>query len=335
MKENHFEFGKRGLCDMNLIVYLFAFLKNTIYGVSVFFTSELSNAVDVLDILALRFLMSFVVFVLLKASKIVKINVGIKDLCGKTERSKYIKSLLLAAVFEPVLYMLFETLGISMTTNITTGVILSLIPISCCISESILLKEKTTFLQKIFLGIGIIGVIYIAVNTNTADGKDTVAGIVFLFLAIISGSLYMVFSRKSSSVFNAMEITYVATILGMVLFNAINIIRHIYAGDISRYFEPYFHFENMVGFLFLAVISTIVATGMNNFCLARMQVSTMSAFSGISTIVTIMAGILFGGEVLQNFQIIGLTLILIRMVGVSYISIKNDKLQRNGKFSKK
>ena len=42
-----------------VLAYLFTILKNDIYGASVFFTSSLSNSTDVLDLLSLRFLMSF------------------------------------------------------------------------------------------------------------------------------------------------------------------------------------------------------------------------------------------------------------------------------------
>ena len=51
---------------MNFIIYLFAVLKNVIYGLSVFFIGNLSAEVAVMDILALRYLLSFVVFWLLK-----------------------------------------------------------------------------------------------------------------------------------------------------------------------------------------------------------------------------------------------------------------------------
>ena len=89
--------------------YILAFLKYVIYGTSVFFTSELERSVDVLDILALRFLMSFVFMWLLKILKIVKINVGVKDIFSKNgKRSCDVRSLLLAALFEPVLYMFLK-----------------------------------------------------------------------------------------------------------------------------------------------------------------------------------------------------------------------------------
>ena len=310
---------------MTLLAYLFTVLKNVIYGSSVYFTGALNENVDVLDILAIRFLISFVVLYLLKVSKIIKINVGLRDVLGKTERSAYAKDLLRAAIFEPVLYMLFETVGISMATGVTVGVILSLAPISSCVCESVILKEKTTLAQKIFLGIGIVGVVYIALNTNTSDGKDTVAGIIFVLLAVVSGSLYSVFSRKSAAHFSTMEITYFSAMLGMIAFNAANVIRHLWSGTITGYFAPLANTQNVTGFLFLAVISTIVATGMNNFALSRLQVSVISAFGGLSTLVTIAVGVLWGGEMLYPFHYIGILLIVTRMIGVSYISVKRDR----------
>ena len=111
----------------------------------------------------------------------------------------------------------------------------------------------------------------------------------------------------------------------MIAFNSVNIVRHISSGDILGYFSPLFNIQNLIGFIFLAIISTIVATGMNNFALSKIQTSTASAFSGLSTVVTITVGVIFGGEHLYYFHYIGITLILIRMIGVSYISIKKTR----------
>lgn len=313
---------------MNFIAYLFAILKSVIYGSTIFFTGSLTESVDVLDILALRFLMSFVVIWLLKLTRIVRIDINIRDIFKKNERTPYIKNLLLAAMFEPVLYMMFETLGISMTTGITTAVILSLTPITSCIIEWVVLKEKSTWLQKLFLASGIFGVIYISANTSTSDGENSIMGIVFLVCALVTGSLFGVFSRKSSSHFAPMEITYVSCLLGTVAFNTVNVIRHIAAGDILHYFDPYFDLNNIIGFIFLAVISTIVATGMNNYALSKIQLSTMSAFGGISTLVTVSVDVIFNGAKLYYFHIIGFAFIIARMIGVSAISIGRDRKAR-------
>ena len=314
---------------MNVLAYIFAVLKNVVYGTTVFFTGSLTESTDVMDVLALRFLMSFAVMWLLKTLRVIKVDVKATDLFKKDcPRHSFMLALLLTGLFEPVLYMFFETMGISMSSGITTGVILSLSPVTACICEALILKERSTLMQKFFLGIGIAGVVYIAVMTDTSSGQDSLLGILFLVCAVASGSLYTSFSRKSSKHFNAMEVTYISAMLGAVAFNAINLVRHLANGTILHYFDPFLSWSNLVAFFYLAVVSTIVATGMNNFALGRMQTSTMAAFGGLSTIVTIAIGVIFSGEKLYYFHFIGLPLILIRMIGVSWIAIKRDRRAR-------
>jgi drug/metabolite transporter (DMT)-like permease len=144
---------------MTFFAFLAVIIKSIIYGSSIFFTGRLTESVDVLDVLSLRFLISFVLIWLLKITRILKINVGVRDFFRRGKDSSHVRTILLAALFEPVLYMFFETLGISMSTGIMTAVILSLGPIFSCVTEMLFLKERSTTLQKIFLGIGIFGVI--------------------------------------------------------------------------------------------------------------------------------------------------------------------------------
>lgn len=314
---------------MDALAYVFTFLKNVIYGTTNFFTKGLNeNDLDAIDILALRFLLSFVILWLLKTVKILKINVGVKDVFQKTERHPFIKPLLLAALFSPVVEMLFETMGFTMTTAVTAGVITSLAPVASCIFEAVILKESTTTAQKIFLALGILGVMYIGVNTNTTDGKDTVIGIVCLIVAVIAGPAYLVLSRKSAGKFAPLEITYFSCLLGAVVFNTISIAKHLWQGDITHYFNPYFDTQNLLGFAVLSIVCTIGCTLMNNFAMSRLQASTVAAFGGMSTVVTILAGVIFLGERLYYFHYIGFALILARMIGVSYIAIKKDSRKR-------
>lgn len=315
---------------MTALAYVLTFFKNAIYGTTNFFTKGLNaNNIDAIDILALRFLLSFIILWLLKTTKVIKIDVGIKDVFKKTERHGYLKPLFLAALFSPVIEMLFETIGFTKTSAVTAGVILSLMPIAACICESLILKEGTSATQKIFLALGIIGVIYIGINTNTSDGKDTLFGIACLIIAVIAGPLYLVFSRKCSGEFKALEVTYFSCLFGTVVFNSISVVKHLWQGNIVHYFDPYFNPDNIIGFITLSIISTVFCTLMNNFSMSKLQASTVSAFSGISTVVTILIGVIFLEEELHYFHYIGFALIFIRMIGVSYIAIKKDRKSIN------
>lgn len=318
---------------MNILAYFCAVFKDVIYGLSVFFTGGLTESTDVMDVLALRFLLSFTIFFLLKCFRVIKVNIHVGDLFRKGGRRAPMVSLILTAFFEPVLYMFFETMGIANSSNVMTAVVLSLLPIASCIVETAILKETTTVLQKLLLGVGIVGVVYIAVMSSlktsaSAENNDSILGVVCLFLAVLSGALYLVFSRKSTRSFSSIEITYMYSALGALAFNAINVVRHLVNGDILHYFDPFFSLENIIGFIFLGIISSIVATGMNTFALSRMQASTLSAFAGLSTVVTILVGVIFNAESLYYYHYIGLSLIFTRMVGVSSIAIMKDKKKR-------
>ena len=113
--------------------------------------------------------------------------------------------------------------------------------------------------------------------------------------------------------------------MAATVFIGVNVIRHCFKGDLLHYFDPYFNLENMIGFVFLAILSTVIAASMNNFALGRLQVTTVTAFGGISTFVTIAIGCLVGKERLYGFHLVGLALILIRMIGVSWISIRSEQ----------
>jgi len=310
------------------LAYFYTVLKNIIYGLSVFFTGTLTDTVDVLDVLSIRFFISFAVLFILKITKAVKVEVGVKDIFKRTEKHKYMPALLLAGIFEPVLYLLFETLGVAGTTSVTAGVILSAAPIATCICEELILKEKATWLQKLFLGVGIVGVIYIAVNTDTNSGKDTVAGIIFILLAIVSGSMFMALSRKSSAHFNTYEITYISCLLGAAVFNFVNIIRHILNNDLLSYFDPLIDMGRLMEFLFISLIATVFATIISNYALSKIRISTSSAFGGLSTVTTITAGVLLGSEILYGYHYIGIALIIVRMIGVSVIAIRQDRRKK-------
>ena len=175
------------------------------------------------------------------------------------------------------------------------------------------------------------GAAYIAVCTSNEGGRSSLMGIIFLILALTVGALFCVFSRKSSSHFSPLEITFVSSMLGAVCFNAVNVVRHIAKRDILHYFAPYFDLENLFGFVMLGVMSTIFATMMSNYALSKIKISTFSAFGGVSTIVTVLIGVIFANEKLMYFHYIGFPFILVRMIGVCAIDMYKDrkKLKEN------
>ena len=73
---------------MNFLAYVAILLKCVIYGSTIFFTSQLTENVDVLDLLSLRFLISFAVLWLMKMMRVFKIKVGIRDFFDKKSEKR-------------------------------------------------------------------------------------------------------------------------------------------------------------------------------------------------------------------------------------------------------
>ena len=294
-----------------VMAYLAAVFKAIIYGTSVLFVGKLLETTDVFDVLALRFLVSAVAFLLLRVFGIIKIRF----------RGKSLKLLAATALFEPVLYFTFETYGIKNTTVIMAGILTALAPVFTVVLETVFLKEKTNAKQRIFLLIRILGVLWITVFAQNS-GESSLLGILFMLLAVISGSAFVVCSRGTSQDFTSTEITYFSAISGAVVFNAINIVRHLSAGTMTSYFTPLMNLDNIIGIIFLSICSSILATGLNNYALSKVQASIISALGGLTTVTTIITGVLFNNETLYWYHIVGTILILIGIVGMSYSSSK-------------
>ncbi len=293
--------------------------RSVIYGTSILFTGTLLRTVSVMDVLALRFLISAAAFLLLALTGIIHVDF----------RKKPLKIIAAAALFEPVGYFLLETLGLKSTTTSLAGIISAMTPVTVVLFETIFLRERTSWLQKILLLVSIAGVTLVTVCTGgDSEGTNSLWGILLLIGAYISGALFLICSRKSSQAFSSVEITFFTTMVGAVVFNGINVVRHLTAGTIATYFEPLFSVENLVGFLFLSLLSSIAATVMNNYALSRIQASSVSALSGISTITSIVAGVLVNHEILHWYHVVGAVLILVGGIGVNYLAQKKIEQEK-------
>ncbi|MFA7076150.1 MAG: DMT family transporter, partial [Candidatus Izemoplasmatales bacterium] len=104
---------------MNKKAHIAGILFSIIFGFSFMMSKTALEYVSPIGLISYRFLLAFIVFEILRLTKIVKINLNKKSLV----------SIILVAVFQPVLYFIFETYGLSMTSSAEAGLMIALIPI--------------------------------------------------------------------------------------------------------------------------------------------------------------------------------------------------------------
>lgn len=283
--------------------YIAGLMFATIFGFSFMFSKVALEYVTTLQLIAYRFLIAFIVFNILIITKVVKVNF----------KGKNIRILLYTAIFQPVLYFLFETYGLALSQSNEAGMMIALIPIFVTFLSAIFLKEKPTFKQLIFIFVSVLGVIYI--NAMRGLGDSELLGMILLLLAVISAAAFNIFSRKSSKTFSTYEITYSMMITGFVLFNSLAIIEAINNGDLSGYLSPLFNINVIGPLLYLGTIASIGGFFLVNYSLSKLEAHVSSIFANIATIVSIIAGTLILGEDFYYYHLIGSVMIIAGVYG--------------------
>ena len=269
-----------------------------------------------IELIAFRFLLAALTMTLLKIFGIIKVNL----------KGKSLKIVLLTSICEPVLYFLFESLGINMTSSSEAGLMIALIPVFVAIFSMIFLHERLSPIQLGFIVLSVGGVIFINIMKDSLRLSGNFLGIIFLFFAIISSSFYNIGSKKSSIDFTPVEITYVMMWIGAISFNTVLIIINLIKGNMRNYFASLAHSQAIIPLLYLGILSSIVAFFMVNYTISKIPVSQSSVFSNLCTIVSIFAGVVILKEDFFWYDFIGAIVILIGVWGTVYFEEKEEIL---------
>ena len=199
-----------------------------LFGLSYLFTKHATTSVDSLTLLSWRFATAFLVINLCVSLGVVKISL----------RGKRLLPLFWIAVFQPVIYFVGETVGISLTTASESGAVLSVIPAATLIAGGLILKEKPTKLQAAGVCITMAGVM-VCVLSKGMEASFNPLGYLMLLMAVISYSLYSVFSEKAAS-FSSAEKTYVMIAFGAVVFTAAALVQNLRTGTLQEFLSAPF-----------------------------------------------------------------------------------------------
>lgn len=294
--------------DKKIIPYFTALITNIIFGLSFLFSKKALMVSTPITLVAFRFLLAFIIMSLLIAFKVIKVNY----------KSKPMKWLIILAIIEPIIYFIFETYGLQRTSTSLGGLMIALIPIVVTILAIYFLNEKPSPKQILSIILSVSGVVLIILMDGSNNSGNSILGVVFLSVAVFSAAFFNIIARKISKNFSAIEVTYFMMFLGAVFFNILSISTHIINGTINHYFEPLKNSSFVLSILYLGILSSIVAYFLANFTLSRMEASKSAVFANISTIVSILAGVIFLKENFHLYHTVGSVMILMGVWGTNY-----------------
>ena len=142
-------------------------------------------------------------------------------------------------------------------------------------------------------------------------------------LTMLSDTLYYGISHNAAKRFTPFEMTYVMFIVGMVVFIPVGL---IYAGGLHSPLitGPMHDGGFWVAVLYLGLLSSVLAYGLLNFANSHLSVSETSLFSNVTTVVSVLAGVVLLKEPFSVWQMLGVVIILV-CVFVANVSGKETK----------
>lgn len=295
----------------SILATLAALFTQIIFGFSFMFTKIALNYASPMTVIADRYIMAF-------------IGLSVAMLFTRTgmKLNKSIWKLVVMSAFQPVLYFLFESYGIKMTTSSFSSVMISLIPVISMIGGIFFLKEIPSPLQYVFTALSVGGVVVMAL-VGKAEGTVTLPGVLILLCAAVSSVAYNIVSRKISAEFGVMERTYAQTVIGLVVFMGIAFIENIHS-PISIV-SSFANIRYTASIFYLGIVSSVVAFMMLNYANTHLPVAKTTAFTNLNTAVSVIAGALFLHESFTAATVAATLMIVIGVWGVQMLDVRKKQ----------
>ncbi|MBR6346252.1 MAG: DMT family transporter [Bacteroidales bacterium] len=217
-------------------------------------------------------------------------------------RRKDIWRFALLSLCMPFVYFIAETYGLGLTESPTiTSLVIATNPLFAMMAGIFIFKEK--FGWKNILGVFItLAGLWLVTWTQSSTGQYFIAGILILFIAVISEVSQIAFTKSLSESYSPSVIVMYQFLLGAVLFLPLFLTKGIAAYDAGVYLS----WKVMYPTLALALLCSATAFSIWAYAIKHLGVARTSVFLAVVPLVTAVLSFLFGDEVLSLWQWAGL-----------------------------
>jgi drug/metabolite transporter (DMT)-like permease len=223
--------------------------------------------------------------------------------------------ILLAALFQPGLYFLFETTGLQHTTASKASLIVAAIPITVLVLSALFLKERLSFLALSGIAISFVGAVLLVVGDPETRWalEGPMLGDLLIFGAVTSMALYTIVMKQMIQTHSTLNVTGLQICYGALLFAPALLWESPRA--LANVNTP-----SLIALICLTLFATIGAFFCYNYALARLSASKTALFLNCVPVVTTIGAWAILGERLTLVQIIGGALVLGSVYLISFLT---------------
>ncbi|MCI7249074.1 MAG: DMT family transporter [Clostridiales bacterium] len=302
-------------------LYLVALAFTFSIGFSFFGIKKCVPYADTLTILSYRYVAALVGVILW---------IGISKMLGvypKSEMKRPKARLYQTAAFY-ILFMIFQILSMFFASSIEGAIVYAMVPIFAKIIGRVVLGEKSTRLQMVFVVVTVASLIVLIV-LNATDISLNFKGIVFMAIGTFFMGCQNVSARYVRGVFKPIEITAAIAIGGSVIFIGASLIKAAVTDSFDKLIEPAGHADFLIWASFLGIFCILLSAQFMAYMLAHMEIIQSTIFNSASTLVSVIAGALILGEPLCWYHYICGALILTGVVGLTLAPVDSRNAGRS------
>ena len=302
-------------------LYLVALAFTFSIGFSFFGIKKCVPYADTLTILSYRYVAALVGVILW---------IGISKMLGvypKSEMKRPKARLYQTAAFY-ILFMIFQILSMFFASSIEGAIVYAMVPIFAKIIGRVVLGEKSTRLQMVFVVVTVASLIVLIV-LNATDISLNFKGIVFMAIGTFFMGCQNVSARYVRGVFKPIEITAAIAIGGSVIFIGASLIKAAVTDSFDKLIEPAGHADFLIWASFLGIFCILLSAQFMAYMLTHMEIIQSTIFNSASTLVSVIAGALILGEPLCWYHYICGALILTGVVGLTLAPVDSRNAGRS------
>jgi len=287
--------------------YAMAFFAMFFWGMSFVWIKIVYQYYDPLTTIFIRLLVSSLLLVFL--AWIFKIPI--------IPKTKDIKAFLFLAFLEPFIYYIGESYGIQRVSSSVAAIMIATIPIVTPIFAYFKLKERLSLMNFIGLFVSFIGILLMILKKDMSLAYS-LAGILFLLLAVFAGAYYTIQLKPLSNKYHPITI-----IINMNIIGALYFLPFFLYYEYADFIKVSPNMELLTSLSELILFSSIMALVFFVKVVERIGPSRTAAFTNFIPVVTLIAAwFLLPNEIINLKIIIG---ILIVTIGVFVAQIKFKK----------
>ena len=195
-------------------------------------------------------------------------------------RKKDLKLFLLLAFFEPFVYYVGETFGLTMVESTLAAVVISTIPLFAPVLAFVVLKERIGWASVLGIVVSLIGVFFVIYEPSGGFHANP-WGVALLFLAVFAAICYATVLRKIPIHYSTVNVIFYQSLLGLLFF-----IPTFVLTDYPTIQNLKVTNESLVALIMLSVFASVVAFVLFAWAVRQVGVTRTNVFVNLIPVFT-------------------------------------------------